>query len=161
MGRSAASSSGKQHPSYKLLEPTGFHQEAYQQYRRRCLKERKTAGALPLQACYTLCHCFTHTAACVFHVKTCRVIKVCLGWASAVCLAIAITQTETSSQANHLEYGSYTRSQHCTEFQGCQTRSGIQLLSEAVSTLTHTCLQKPLAASCFKVCPFHCRPWLV
>ncbi|KAL3157004.1 hypothetical protein ABBQ38_001257 [Trebouxia sp. C0009 RCD-2024] len=45
MGRSLASSSNKQHPSYRLLEQNGFQQEAYEQYRRRCLKERKTVGA--------------------------------------------------------------------------------------------------------------------
>ncbi|DBA77438.1 hypothetical protein WJX77_006299 [Trebouxia sp. C0004] len=44
MGRSVASSSSKQHPSYRLLEHNGFQQEAYEQYRRRCLKERKAVG---------------------------------------------------------------------------------------------------------------------
>lgn len=44
MGRSVASSSSKQHPSYRLLEQNAFQQEAYEQYRRRCLKERKAVG---------------------------------------------------------------------------------------------------------------------
>ncbi|KAL0019236.1 hypothetical protein WJX79_003583 [Trebouxia sp. C0005] len=44
MGRSVASSTSKQHPSYRLLEHNGFQQEAYEQYRRRCLKERKAVG---------------------------------------------------------------------------------------------------------------------
>ena len=44
MGRSVASSSSKQHPSYRLLEQNGFQQEAYEQYRRRCIKERKAVG---------------------------------------------------------------------------------------------------------------------
>ena len=44
MGRSVASSTSKQHPSYRLLEQNGFQQEAYEQYRRRCLKERKAVG---------------------------------------------------------------------------------------------------------------------
>lgn len=44
MGRSVASASSKQHPSYRLLEQNGFQQEAYEQYRRRCLKERKAVG---------------------------------------------------------------------------------------------------------------------
>ena len=47
MGRSTASSSSKQHPSYRLLEQNGFQQEAYEAYRRRCLKERKSAGQSP------------------------------------------------------------------------------------------------------------------
>lgn len=54
MGRSLASSSSKQHPSYRLLEQNAFQQEAYEQYRRRCLKERKAVGTYirsPHQAC--------------------------------------------------------------------------------------------------------------
>ena len=62
MGRSAASASSKQHPSYRLLEQNGFQQEAYEQYRRRCLKERKHVGehALCISRHYLLsCLCMS------------------------------------------------------------------------------------------------------
>lgn len=56
MGRSVASSSSKQHPSYRLLEQNAFQQEAYEQYRRRCLKERKAVGTpLPSSGMHMIC----------------------------------------------------------------------------------------------------------
>ena len=86
MGRSAASASSKQHPSYRLLEQNGFQQEAYEQYRRRCLKERKHVGehafCIPCQY-LLLCHCMS--CQCVLPMPL-YVLPVCVA-AIGVCRA--------------------------------------------------------------------------